>query len=94
MQNMTKGDNTLIMLFNGAGVVAAYVLLGISLYLSTDVPLSTKGFWGIGVLMLTISLVNFVKYRFDTQAREDRIKQLEDAKNEKLLEEFVGNDEK
>ena len=90
MLNTTKTDNTLIMLFNAAGVAAAYILLGISLYLSTDVPLSTKGFWGIGILMLTISLVNFVKYRFDTLAREDRIKQLEDAKNEKILEDFVG----
>jgi hypothetical protein len=94
MLNTTKTDNTLIMLFNAGGVAASYILLSISLYLSTDVPLSTKGFWGIGVLMLTISLVNFVKYRFDTLAREDRIKQLEDAKNEKILEDFVGPETK
>ncbi len=89
--NNTKTDNTLIMMFNGAGVFAAYVLLGLSLYLSTDVPLSTKGFWGIGILMLTISLVNFVKYRFDNQANADRINQIEEARNEKLLEDFVGD---
>jgi len=65
------------------------VLLIISLYKSTEVPLATKGFWGIGVLMLTISLVNFVKYLFDARMNNDRIRQLEDAKNEKLLEEFV-----
>ena len=73
MFDMNKNDNTLIMVFNGAGVVIAYVLLGFSLYLSTDVPLSTKGFWGIGILMLTVSLVNFVKYRFDAKADADRV---------------------
>jgi len=85
-----KPDNSLIMMLNGAGVVAAYLLLGISLWISTDVPLSTKGFWGIGILMLTLSLVNFVKYRFDNQQRIDRINRIEEAKHEKLLEDYVG----
>ena len=85
-----KPDNTAIMMFNLVGVVAAYVLLGMSLWLSTDVPLSTKGFWGIGILMLTLSLVNFVKYRFDNQQRIDRINRIEEARNEKLLEDYVG----
>ena len=57
----------------------------------TEIPLSAKGFWGIGVLLLTLSLVNFVKYRFDSQLREDRLKRLEDAKNEKILEEYVSD---
>ncbi|MEZ5716690.1 MAG: hypothetical protein R3D85_17030 [Paracoccaceae bacterium] len=92
MFDMKKNDNALIMIFNGAGVVAAYVLLGFSLYLSTDVPLSTKGFWGIGILMLTISLVNFVKYRFDAKADEDRIRMIEDAKNEQMLAKYVTKD--
>lgn len=78
------------MAFNAAGMLAAYVLLGISLWLSTDVPLSTKGFWGIGILLLTLSLVNFVKYRFDVRLSEDRLARLEDARNEKLLAEYVG----
>jgi hypothetical protein len=39
--------------------------------------------------LLTLSLVNVVKYRFDAQASIDRIKQLEDAHNERLLAEFV-----
>lgn len=86
-----KPDNTVIMMFNLVGVAAAYGLLGLSLYMSTDVPLSTKGFWGIGVLMLTLSLVNFVKYRFDNQQRVDRINRIEEARNEKLLEEYVGD---
>lgn len=85
-----RNDNTLIMFINLAGVVLAYGLLGLSLYLSTEVPLSTKGYWGMGVLMLTISLINVVKYRFDWKSSEDRIRRIEDAKNEKLLEEFVG----
>lgn len=90
MLNYQNTDNKLIILLNAGGVIAAYVLLIISLYKSVEVPLATKGFWGIGVLMLTISLVNFVKYMFDARMNADRIKQLEDAKNEKLLEEFVG----
>ncbi len=85
-----KPDNTAIMMFNLVGVAAAYVLLGMSLWLSTDVPLSTKGFWGIGILMLTLSLANFVKYRFDNQQRIDRINRIGEARNEKLLEDYVG----
>ncbi len=91
MQVQDKPDNTLIMFFNGAGVLAAYVLLALSLYKSVDVPLATKGYWGIGILLLTLSLVNFVKYRFDHQARVDRINRIEEAKNEKLLEDYVGD---
>ncbi|MEL6573128.1 MAG: hypothetical protein AAFQ64_15810 [Pseudomonadota bacterium] len=90
---MNRSDNTVIMFFNGVAVVVAYGMLGLSLYLSPDVPLSTKGYWGIGVLMLTLALVNFVKYRFDDRLSEDRIQRLEDAKNEKLLSEFVGDTE-
>lgn len=85
-----RNDNTLIMFINIAGVVIAYGLLGLSLYMSTEVPLSTKGFWGMGILMLTISLINVVKYRFDWKSSEDRIRRIEEARNEKLLEDFVG----
>jgi len=66
-------------------------MLGLSLYLSTEVPLSTKGFWGIGILLLTLALVNFVKYRFDDRLSEDRIQRLEDARNEKLLSDYVSD---
>ncbi|MDX8350907.1 hypothetical protein [Cognatiyoonia sp. IB215182] len=86
----SKNDNSLIMFVNGLGVAVAYGMLGISLWLSTEVPLATKGFWGMAVLMLTLALVNFVKYRFDEKMSEDRIKRIEDAKNEKLLEDYVG----
>lgn len=88
--NTERNDNTLIMFINIAGVVIAYALLALSLYLSTDVPLSTKGYWAMGVLMLTISLINVVKYRFDWKSSEDRIRRIEEARNEKLLEDFVG----
>lgn len=85
----TKSDNNLIMYFNLIGAMIALVMLGASLYLSTDVPLSTKGYWAIAVLMLCTNLVNFVKYRFDERLSEDRLMRLEEAKNEKMLEEFV-----
>ncbi|NRB00101.1 MAG: hypothetical protein HRU32_09810, partial [Rhodobacteraceae bacterium] len=52
--------------------------------------LATKGFWALGILLLTLALVNYVKYRFDARLREDRIQRLEEARNEKLLEEYVG----
>ncbi|MDX8347933.1 hypothetical protein SLH49_08040 [Cognatiyoonia sp. IB215446] len=86
----SKNDNSLIMFVNGLGVAVAYGMLGVSLWLSTDVPLATKGFWAMSVMMLTLALVNFVKYRFDEKMSEDRIKRIEDAKNEKLLEDYVG----
>jgi hypothetical protein len=89
MNSFKYGDNGLILSFNLLGVIVSYVMLGASLWLSTEVPLATKGFWGIGVLLLTLSLVNFVKYRFDQHLREDRLQRIEDARNDKLLEEFV-----
>lgn len=83
--NSTTGT---YILFNGFGVVVAYGMLALSLWLA-PVDLSTKGYWGMSVLLLTLSLVNVVKYRFDERANEDRIQKLEDAKNEKILEEYV-----
>lgn len=89
--NHERNDNALILMLNGLGVAAAYALLGISLYLSTDVPLATKGYWGMGIILLTLSLINVVKYRFDSRSSEDRIRKIEEAKNEKILEEFVSD---
>tara|TARA_R110002051_G_scaffold141578_1_gene214764 strand:- start:13169 stop:13450 length:282 start_codon:yes stop_codon:yes gene_type:complete len=91
--NATKSDNTLIMFFNGFAVLVAYGMLALSLYMSPDVPLSTKGYWGIGILLLTLALVNFVKYRFDDRLSEDRIQRLEDARNEKLLSDYVNDND-
>ncbi|MCH2068899.1 hypothetical protein [Shimia sp.] len=84
-----RNDNSTILMLNMAGVALAYVLLGISLWLSTDVPLSTKGYWGMGIVLLTISLINVVKYRFDNQQREDRIRRIEEVRDEKMLEEAL-----
>lgn len=93
MANFNRNDNTLIMFVNGFGVAVAYGMLAISLWLSTEVPLSTKGFWAMSVLMLTLALVNFVKYRFDDRLSEDRVTRLEEARNERLLAEYVGGDD-
>ncbi|MCC5957517.1 MAG: hypothetical protein JJU07_15555 [Natronohydrobacter sp.] len=87
--NTQPADNSLITNFNLAGVIASYVFLGLSLWINTDVSISTKGFWGLAVVLLTISLVNFVKYKFDARIAADRLSQLEQARNEKLLSEFV-----
>jgi len=93
MSNFNKNDNAMITLFNGAGVVVAYGMLALSLYMSPDVPLSTKGYWGIGILLLTLSLVNFVKLRFDERLSEDRVTRLEEARNERILSEYVSGDD-
>ncbi len=85
----TRNENGLILMLNGAGVVVAYALLAISLYLSTDVPLATKGYWGMGIVLLTLSLINVVKYRFDARTAEDRINRIEEARNDKLLEDAL-----
>ena len=84
-----RSDNNLISLLNIAGVCVAYLMLGISLWLSTEGPLATKGYWGMGILLLTLSLINVVKYRFDNRSSEDRIRKIEEARNEKLLEEAL-----
>jgi len=94
MYNERNNDNGLILLLNGAGVAAAYLLLGISLWMSTEVPLATKGYWGMGIILLTLSLINVVKYRFDGRSNEDRIRKIEEAKNEKILEEFVSDEKR
>lgn len=87
--NLDRNENGLILLINGAGVALAYALLAGSLWLSTDVPLATKGFWGMGIILLTLSLINVVKYRFDFRSSEDRLRRIEDARNEKLLEDAL-----
>ncbi|WP_299426801.1 hypothetical protein [uncultured Shimia sp.] len=84
-----RNDNSTIVMLNMAGVALAYILLGISLWMSTDVPLSTKGYWGMGIVLLTISLINVVKYRFDNQQRDDRIRRIEEVRDEKMLEEAL-----
>ena len=85
-----KSDTSTIMFFNGVGVAVAYFMLALSIWMA-PVDLSTKGYWGLGILLLTLALVNFVKYRFDAKIAEDRLARLEDAKNEKLMAEYIGD---
>jgi hypothetical protein len=51
----------------------------------------TKGYWGMGIVLLMASLVNFVKYRMDQRIQQDVVHQIEAAKNEKILKEYVSN---
>lgn len=88
-----RHHNTLIMNLNFLGVAIAYALLGMSLWLSPDVPLATKGYWAMGILLLTLSLINVVKYRFDMRFSDDRLRKIEDARNEKLLEDALKETE-
>lgn len=83
-----KSDNSAIMMFNALGVGVAYFMLALSIWMA-PVDLSTKGYWGLGILLLTLALVNFVKYRFDARIAEDRLQRLEDAKNERLMAEYI-----
>ena len=55
------------------------------------VDIATKGYWGMGIVLLMASLVNFVKYRMDQRIQQDVVRQIEAAKNEKILKEYVSN---
>ncbi len=85
---MNKSANSVYVTFNGIGVAASYILMGGSLWLS-DMDLSTKGFWAMGIFMLTLSLVNLVKYRIDDRAQADKLNLLENAKNDKIIQDFI-----
>lgn len=43
-----------------------------------------------GILLLTLSLINVVKYRFDAKSSEDRINRIQEDRNEKLLKEALS----
>jgi hypothetical protein len=87
---MNSDNNQIYIMFNAAGVAAALFLLSLSLWLA-PVDLSTKGYWGMGIVLLMGSLVNLVKYRMDDRQSRDAVRQLEQAKNEKILKDYVGN---
>ena len=87
---LNHSENALIINFNLVGIFIALGMLALSIWL-TPVALAIKGFWAIGVLMLSLALVNFVKYRIEDRIRQDRINRLEDAKNERLLEYYVND---
>jgi hypothetical protein len=87
---MTNDNNAAYILFNAAAVATALFLLSLSLWMA-PVDISTKGYWGMGIVLLIGSLVNLVKYRMDARIQSDVVRQLEAAKNEKLLKDYVGN---
>ena len=86
----TDNSNQIYIAFNAAGVAAALFLLSLSLWLA-PVDLSTKGYWGMGIVLLMGSLVNLVKYRTDDRLSRDMVRQIEQAKTEKILKDYVGN---
>ncbi|MEW6632605.1 YiaA/YiaB family inner membrane protein [Mesorhizobium sp.] len=85
-----NGNQTYI-LFNTVSVGAAYFMLALSLWLA-PVDLSTKGYWAMGVLLLTGSLVNLVKYRTDERLSAEMTSKIEKARNDKLISEYVGKE--
>jgi len=85
----SDNSNQIYILFNAAAVVAALFLLCISLWMA-PVDISTKGYWGMGIVLLMASLVNLVKYRTDDRLSRDVVRQIEQAKTEKILKDYVG----
>jgi hypothetical protein len=77
--------------FNFGAVLVALGMLALSIWLA-PVNLATKGYWGMGVLLLTGSLVNLVKYRMDERMAEEMSSKLEKARNEKLINDYVGRE--
>ena len=75
----------------GAGALVGAILLGLSLWLA-PINLSTKGYWAMGILLLTASLVNLVKFRMEQHLADETISRIEKAKNEKILSEYVSKD--
>jgi hypothetical protein len=83
-----NNGNSIYTVFNFGCVVGAVILLCISLWLA-PVDLSTKGYWGMGVLWLSGSLVNLVKLRMEERYSRESVARLEAAKNEKLIKDYV-----
>ncbi len=81
-------SNQIYTMFNALGVATSYVMLSISVWMA-PVDLSTKGFWGMGIFMLTLSLVNLVKYRLDDRVQSEKLSKLEAAKNDKIIQDFI-----
>lgn len=86
---MNSSSNSIYVLFNAAGVITGYGMLSLSVWLA-PVDLSTKGYWGMGVFLLTIALVNLVKYRMEDRIQQETLYKLEAAKNEKIIKEYIA----
>lgn len=86
---MPTSNNTVYMLFNGVAVLTAYAMLTISVIIA-DLDISTKGYWGVCVFLLTCGLVNLVKYRLDDRMQKEKLYMLEAAKNEKIIQDYIA----
>lgn len=86
---MPVSNNTVYIMFNAVAVLTAYVMLTLSIWLA-NVDLSTKGYWGMGIFLLTCALVNLVKYRLDDRMQQERLYKLEAAKNEKIIQDYIA----
>ena len=82
-------NNRVYIAFNALGVALALAMLSLSVWLA-PVDLSTKGYWVMGIFLMGVALVNLVQYRIDERIRQERLTQLENAKNEKILTEYIG----
>jgi hypothetical protein len=87
--NNTDTSNSIYILFNGISVAVAIGMLTLSIWLA-PVDLSTKGYWGMGILFLVGALVNLVKYRVEERFSREAVSRLENAKNEKLIKDYVA----
>ena len=67
---MTNQSNAIYQMFNAVGIATAYLMLSLSVWLA-PVDLSTKGYWGMGIFLLTLALVNFVKYRIEDRQQQE-----------------------
>ena len=91
MFNYEDNSITVYTILNLVGCAFAYIMLAGSIWYA-PVDFSTKGFWAMGIILLTISLINVVKYRFDERSQNNRIRKIEEAKNEQLLLDFAKKD--
>lgn len=85
----TESNNAMYIMFNAACVAGALFLLALSIWMA-PVDISTKGYWGMGIIFLAGSLVNLVKYRMDDRMARETISRLEQARNEKIIKDYVG----
>ena len=83
-----NNQNAVYITFNALGIATAYGMLALSVWLA-PIDLSTKGYWGMGVFLLTCALVNLVKYRLDDRMQQERLFKLEAAKNEKIISDYI-----
>ena len=84
---MNAENKPIYMSFNAAGAAFSYIMLADSIY-DAPVDFSTKCYWAMGIGLLTLALLNVVKYRLKDRASSARITTLEAAKADKILEEY------